>query len=106
MCIVTENNTDRHAQVAWDSDGQPLSLAFDDVYFSRVDGLAETRHVFLQHNQLPERFARVKPGEHFIVGETGFGSGLNFLATWQLWAQHRSEERRVGKGCRSSCTWL
>ena len=85
---MTENNTDRHAQVAWDSDGQPLSLAFDDVYFSRVDGLAETRHVFLQHNQLPERFARLKPGEHFIVGETGFGSGLNFLATWQLWAQH------------------
>lgn len=85
---MTEDKAAQHAQVSWDSDGQPLSLAFDDVYFSRADGLAETRHVFLHHNQLPERFAHLAPGGHFIIGETGFGSGLNFLATWQLWQQH------------------
>ena len=86
--FVTNDKTNQHAEVSWDSDGQPLSQAFDDVYFSRADGLAETRHVFLQHNQLPERFARLAPNGHFVIGETGFGSGLNFLATWQLWHQH------------------
>lgn len=74
-----------HARLQWDEDGQPVSSAFGDVYFSRANGLEETRHVFLQHNQLTERWQRLKAGEHFTIAETGFGSGLNFLAAWQLW---------------------
>lgn len=63
----------------------PRSERFDDVYFSVEDGLAETRHVFLEGNRLPERW-----GDHdfrgtFVIGETGFGTGLNFLAAWLLW---------------------
>lgn len=76
-----------HAQLDWDADGQPLSRTFGDVYFSRADGLAETRHVFLHHNQLAERFAKLTTHGIFTIGETGFGSGLNFLAAWQLWLQ-------------------
>ncbi len=74
-----------HAQLQWDEDGQPLSSLFGDVYFSRANGLEETRHVFLQHNQLSERWQRLDADEHFTIAETGFGSGLNFLAAWQLW---------------------
>ncbi len=74
-----------HAQLQWDEDGQPVSSVFGDVYFSRANGLEETRHVFLQHNQLNERWQQLKAGEHFTIAETGFGSGLNFLAAWQLW---------------------
>lgn len=74
-----------HAQLQWDEDGQPVSSAFGDVYFSRANGLEETRHVFLQHNQLNERWQKLNAGEHFTIAETGFGSGLNFLAAWQLW---------------------
>lgn len=74
-----------HAQLQWDEDGQPVSSVFGDVYFSRANGLEETRHVFLQHNQLTERWQALKAGEHFTIAETGFGSGLNFLAAWQLW---------------------
>ncbi len=74
-----------HAQLQWDEDGQPVSSTFGDVYFSRANGLEETRHVFLQHNQLAERWQQLNPGEHFAIAETGFGSGLNFLAAWQLW---------------------
>jgi tRNA 5-methylaminomethyl-2-thiouridine biosynthesis bifunctional protein len=44
--------------------------------------LAETRHVFLDGNGLPEAWADFH-GE-FVVAETGFGTGLNFLATWKL----------------------
>lgn len=74
-----------HAQLQWDEDGQPVSSTFGDVYFSRANGLEETRHVFLQHNQLSERWQQLNAGEHFTIAETGFGSGLNFLAAWQLW---------------------
>ncbi|GAA5525972.1 tRNA 5-methylaminomethyl-2-thiouridine biosynthesis bifunctional protein MnmC [Microbulbifer aestuariivivens] len=76
-----------HADIHWREDGQPLSRAFDDVYFSRESGLEETRHVFLQHNQLAERWAGLAAGERFTIGETGFGTGLNFLAAWQLWRE-------------------
>lgn len=74
-----------HAQLQWDEDGQPVSSTFGDVYFSRANGLEETRHVFLQHNQLSERWQQLNAGDHFTIAETGFGSGLNFLAAWQLW---------------------
>ncbi len=59
----------------------PRSTLFDDIYFSG-DGLAETRHVFLDGNNLENRF---RTASHFTIAETGFGTGLNFLATWELW---------------------
>ena len=83
----SDNNPIQHAQLAWDEDGQPLSSVFGDVYFSRANGLEETRHVFLHHNQLCERWQQLQTGQHFTIAETGFGSGLNFLAAWQLWLE-------------------
>ncbi|WP_051234810.1 bifunctional tRNA (5-methylaminomethyl-2-thiouridine)(34)-methyltransferase MnmD/FAD-dependent 5-carboxymethylaminomethyl-2-thiouridine(34) oxidoreductase MnmC [Marinimicrobium agarilyticum] len=79
------------ASLSWDEEGQPLSDHFDDVYFSRHNGLEETRYVFLAQNHLAQRFSALlakPPGaRHFVIGETGFGSGLNFLAAWQLWRE-------------------
>lgn len=71
-----------HAQLSWNEQGTPVSRAFDDVYFSNDNGLEETRYVFLGGNQLPQRFA-LHPRDLFIVAETGFGTGLNFLTLWQ-----------------------
>jgi tRNA 5-methylaminomethyl-2-thiouridine biosynthesis bifunctional protein len=65
-------------------DGQPFSSRFSDVYFSKDSGLEEKRHVFLQGNRLAERFASLSSGDSFAIGETGFGTGLNFLCAWQL----------------------
>jgi len=67
----------------------PVSKQFGDVYFSKNNGLLETRHVFLNGNDLSTRLADLKPFEYFCVGETGFGTGLNILALWQLWQQVR-----------------
>lgn len=64
--------------------GQPFSSRFSDVYFSNDSGLEEKRHVFLQGNRLVERFASLSGGSGFAIGETGFGTGLNFLCAWQL----------------------
>jgi tRNA 5-methylaminomethyl-2-thiouridine biosynthesis bifunctional protein len=68
------------AQLDW-SASAPRSAQFDDIYFSG-DGLAETHHVFLAGNDLPARFSRAA---RFTIGELGFGTGLNFLASWDAW---------------------
>ncbi|RBP28582.1 tRNA 5-methylaminomethyl-2-thiouridine biosynthesis bifunctional protein [Marinobacter pelagius] len=76
------------ADLAW-RDGIPESARFGDVYFSRDNGLEETRYVFLNHNNLPDRFRDVPAQRAFVIAETGFGTGLNFLAAWQAWREHR-----------------
>jgi tRNA 5-methylaminomethyl-2-thiouridine biosynthesis bifunctional protein len=68
-------------------DGQPVSRLYGDVFFSRASGIEETRHVFLERNRLAERWAALR-ARQFIVGETGFGTGLNFLCAWKLWSEH------------------
>lgn len=78
----------RPALIDWDAQGQPRSRQFGDWYFSSTDGLAESRYVFLEGNDLAQRFAALNTAEkepRFVIAETGFGSGLNFLACWQLW---------------------
>ena len=60
----------------------PYSDAFGDFYYSRADGRAESRHVFLAGNGLPERFSG---RDHFVIAELGFGTGLNFIETWRAW---------------------
>ena len=81
------------ASINWQMDDNgnmvPVSGEFGDVYFSHADGLAETRHVFLMHNQLPKRLSALAPQQCFTIAELGFGTGLNLLATWQLWRQLR-----------------
>lgn len=66
----------------------PRSEQFDDVYFSAADGLAETRHVFIEGNTLVERWAAWPEGKEFTICETGFGTGLNFLAALKLWRSY------------------
>ncbi|MGQ7956751.1 bifunctional tRNA (5-methylaminomethyl-2-thiouridine)(34)-methyltransferase MnmD/FAD-dependent 5-carboxymethylaminomethyl-2-thiouridine(34) oxidoreductase MnmC [Pseudomonas sp. SP16.1] len=83
-----------NAQLDWDERGQPLSRDFDDIYFSQDDGVEETRYVFLANNDLAERFAALGDGQCLCIGETGFGTGLNFLCAWQLF------ERKVPAGAR------
>lgn len=74
------------AKLDWSDDGTPLSQQFGDVYFSRHSGINETRYVFLEQNKLTERFTAVNSvgSPLFHIGETGFGTGLNFLCAWQL----------------------
>lgn len=77
-----------HAQLGWNEAGTPVSDQFDDVYFSNVNGLAETRYVFLEQNHLPQRWHH-DDQTRFVIAETGFGTGLNFLAVWQAFVAFR-----------------
>ena len=76
---ITDHGAADQPQLAWRDGGVPVSTRFDDPYFSLAGGLAETRHVFLDGNDLP---ARLRPGFH--VAELGFGTGLNLLALAQI----------------------
>lgn len=82
------------AAIEW-SDEQPVSTAFGDVYYSRDDGLAESRHVFMAGNELPVRWTNLAAGGSFTIIETGFGSGLNFLAAVDLWLALTPDDCRL-----------
>ncbi|MEJ5060811.1 MULTISPECIES: bifunctional tRNA (5-methylaminomethyl-2-thiouridine)(34)-methyltransferase MnmD/FAD-dependent 5-carboxymethylaminomethyl-2-thiouridine(34) oxidoreductase MnmC [unclassified Pseudomonas] len=84
-----------HAQLDWDDQGRPHSRVFDDVYFSDKSGLDETRYVFIEQNRLAERFAALPEGGRLVIGETGFGTGLNFLCAWQVFEQHAAAGARM-----------
>src|SRR5258706_2646279 len=72
------------ARLAFAEGGTPYSTEFGDLYHSAQGGLAQARHVFLAGNGLPERW---RGRRTFTILETGFGLGLNFLATWQAWRE-------------------
>ncbi|WP_390590610.1 bifunctional tRNA (5-methylaminomethyl-2-thiouridine)(34)-methyltransferase MnmD/FAD-dependent 5-carboxymethylaminomethyl-2-thiouridine(34) oxidoreductase MnmC [Simiduia litorea] len=80
--------------LSW-SDGLPYSTQFGDVYFSIDSGLDESRHVFHQHNNLAARWQALPNQGQFIIGETGFGTGLNFLAAVELWLHTAPESARL-----------
>jgi len=68
------------------------SQQFDDIYFSVEDGLAETKHVFLDGNDLPEAW---QGRDRFCVGELGFGTGLNILSVWKLFEETAKHGQRL-----------
>lgn len=77
------------AEICWRGN-LPFSLQYDDIYFSVQSGIEQSLFVFISGNQLIERWNKLPSdtSSHFNIGETGFGSGLNFLLTWSLWDKH------------------
>ncbi len=99
------------------TDGIPYSPLYGDIYYMRregeFDGLKESRYVFLEGNALADKWSdmdsssavRIEEGAEaetgnqttrrdcYVIAETGFGTGLNFLAAWQLWSQQRQYSR-------------
>jgi len=68
----------------WTRPNTPAATEFGDIYFSTDGGLDETRAVFLDGCGLPKNW---HDRDRFTIAELGFGSGLNFLAAWQLWTR-------------------
>ncbi|KQS53664.1 FAD-dependent cmnm(5)s(2)U34 oxidoreductase [Brevundimonas sp. Leaf363] len=79
------------ADLTWTEQG-PRSSVFGDVYFSADDGLAESRAVFLAGCGLPEAWVG---RDRFVVGELGFGTGLNIAALLALWDEARTPGARL-----------
>ncbi len=70
------------AAISWEAGEVPHSTRFDDPYFAREGGRAETRHVFIAANGLPQRW---QARRRFTIAELGFGTGLNFFETLAHW---------------------
>lgn len=81
------------ASIVWTQD-QPEAPLYQDLYYSKDDGMAESHTVFVEGNHLPSRFQQLSSGARFTVAETGFGTGLNFLMTWRAWRQHAGHNTR------------
>lgn len=62
----------------------PYSPDYGDVYHPNAGAWQQARSVFLGGNGLP---ARWQGKRRFVILETGFGLGNNFLATWAAWRQ-------------------
>jgi tRNA 5-methylaminomethyl-2-thiouridine biosynthesis bifunctional protein len=77
----------KYAELEW-RDGQPYSPDYDDIYYSKAGGRSESEYVFIKQNDLPARW--VGAGQ-FIIAETGFGTGLNFILTLKAWAESAQE---------------
>lgn len=84
-----------YAQIDWDDQGRPHSRQFDDIYFSKDQSLEETRHVFIDQNDLHQRFSALEAGRSLVIGETGFGTGLNFFCAWQLFEACAAADARL-----------
>ncbi|WP_374763636.1 tRNA (5-methylaminomethyl-2-thiouridine)(34)-methyltransferase MnmD [Yunchengibacter salinarum] len=72
------------ARLDW-SDHSPHASAYGDCYYNPADGLGESRFTFLDGVEL-DRIIRAR--QHPVIMETGFGTGLNFLASWAAWRDH------------------
>src|SRR3954471_24487452 len=84
--MTSDVPTSPEGPLDWSDDGQPRSRLYGDVYFSAEDGLAEARAVFLRGCNLPDAWAGRR---RYVVGELGFGTGLNILALIELWRRER-----------------
>jgi tRNA 5-methylaminomethyl-2-thiouridine biosynthesis bifunctional protein len=74
-----------------DAHGCARSARYDDIYHPAEGAIGQARHVFLEGNGLPERWAGRR---RYTILETGFGLGLNFLATWdELRSDPRGPQR-------------
>lgn len=78
------------AKITFQSDGSPYSSQFGDIYFDTTEGTSQSENVFIDGNNIRMRLA--KSQEKFVIAETGFGTGLNFLLTLQIFNQIRQDK--------------
>lgn len=76
----------------WHENDMPFSPEFGDHFYSHADGRLECDYVFIQSNNIPDRWTQK---DQFSIGELGFGTGLNFLETWRQWREVRGEDHTL-----------
>ena len=94
-CALPISESIVEAQIDFDHpghDGLAWAPGFQDVYHARDGAFAQARHVFLQGNGLPGRW---QGRARFVILETGFGLGNNFLATWAAWRADPQRSKRL-----------
>lgn len=83
------------AQLHFDEQHNPSSPLFDDIYYARNQGIAESHHVFIQGNKLLQRWQDASTQPLWLIAETGFGTGLNFLYCAALFLTHAHPDAQL-----------
>ena len=78
--------------IIWLSNQIPFSTRYNDVYFSKLDGYKESEYIFIKGNYLPQR---IKQSRDLCIGELGFGTGLNFLITANIWQTYSLQDAKL-----------
>jgi tRNA 5-methylaminomethyl-2-thiouridine biosynthesis bifunctional protein len=73
------------SSLIFQDNGVPYSEQFNDIYFDCDSGCEQSHTVFIEANNIFERLKNTT--ETFTIAETGFGTGLNFLLTVQVYQQ-------------------
>ncbi len=76
----------------WENECIPYSKTYGDHFYSQNNGREECRHVFINGNNLPHRLSA---SNEFTIAELGFGTGLNFLETWDFWCKTRGNTQKL-----------
>lgn len=87
------NNT---IKLSFQRDGTPYSEEFNDIYFDSKSGYQQSEDIFIQGNNISNRLKQ--PYDNFVIAETGFGTGLNFLLTLQAYKQLQIESPNTDIG--------
>ena len=64
------------------------SIYYNDYYFNSDDPIGEVNYVYIKGNNLLQRLDKK---QNFVIGELGFGSGLNFLVTFDFFTKLKSK---------------
>jgi len=83
-----------NSKITW-HDNTPYSVEFNDCYHPPKLGLEQAQYIFMQGNQLEQRFKNLAERKTFVIGETGFGIGLNFLVAMQLFEQNAPKNSKL-----------
>lgn len=80
------------ARLDWQGD-QPVSARYGDVYFSGDGAIDECEQIFVAGNRLTQRWQ--SHPQQFVIAETGFGTGLNFLCVCKRWFAQAGESAQL-----------
>jgi len=79
----------KEASVDWVS-GEPFSKKYKDLYFSKGKAIKEAEFVFIEGNNLKDRWSKLNKNDVFNIVELGFGAGINFLTTFKTWTERKN----------------
>jgi tRNA 5-methylaminomethyl-2-thiouridine biosynthesis bifunctional protein len=82
------------SNIIFQNDGSPYSTLFGDIYFDTNNGVSQSECIFINGNNIQTRLEKYP--DNFVIAETGFGTGLNFLLTLQIFQKIQQNQLNVG----------
>lgn len=91
------------AKINFQANGTPVSEKFNDIYFDAKTTYSQSEQVFINGNNIAKRWQQLAEKtddinrtvtggtKTFVIAETGFGTGLNFLLTLKMFIAFKQQ---------------